>query len=255
VIGLGLLTVLKNLGVSVPQEGQPDLFKLVLFISLTLLMYGATWFCYRVARVEFGFKWGIGLSNWHWFGLVLGFALGAGGQVGSFLIMQGSGYGQPHAILGAVTFSGIIGTAFTALAEEILFRLCLFQISAKIASVPFGLVASSTLFGAVHVDSFSAGYGLPVGIAIIPAFLGGLMFAYAYRVHQKLWLPVGLHFGWNYLDGILHNALVPETPPMLSLLVKMAMVVSITVILVEWMLWQRRQNQPQISTVTPPNEV
>ena len=72
---------------------------------------------------------------------------------------------------------------------------------------------------------------------------------------RKLWLPVGVHFGWNYADGLIHSAFLPETPGMLKLLVEMAMVVIITVILVEWMLWQRRPNQPQSSTVTTPNEV
>jgi membrane protease YdiL (CAAX protease family) len=253
-VALGLLTLFNSFHIAI-CPGCAELFKSVLSIGLTLVLIVLTWLGYGLAHAKFRFDWGVGLSNWSWLGLIVGVALSAGGQVSYLLIMRQSGYAPSDVILGAVTVSGILGTLLTALSEEILFRLCFFQISAEVSSVSFGLLVSSLLFGVFHADTYSAEYGIPIGMAFIPAFLGGLMFVYAYRVHQKLWLPVGLHFGWNYFSGIFDSGVLSNTPAPVKLIVQMAMVVVIMVILVEWMLWQRRKNRPQLSTALTSTKV
>ena len=37
--------------------------------------------------------------------------------------------------------------------------------------------------------------------ALLGLFLSGLFLAYAYIRTRQLWLPIGLHLGWNFFEG------------------------------------------------------
>ena len=82
--------------------------------------------------------------------------------------------------------------------EELLSRGYHLQTIASGTNLFWGAVISSALFGLIHLGNPNATL---VGAAGI--FLAGLFFAYAYLRTKQLWLPIGMHIGWNFFEGVV----------------------------------------------------
>jgi len=95
---------------------------------------------------------------------------------------------------GAVLFVLVVG----ALAEELVFRGYPFQHLVE-AIGPLGAIAVfSVMFGAVHLSNPGASkWGL------LNTVLIGILLSIAYLRTRALWLPWGIHFGWNVTLGFL----------------------------------------------------
>lgn len=101
---------------------------------------------------------------------------------------------------GAIATFGIMcGVAVT---EEILFRGVLFRLIQKWAGTAVALTVSGLLFGALHL--FNPGATLWGALAI--AVEAGVLLGAAYTVSRSLWLPIGLHLGWNFAESGLFGA-------------------------------------------------
>jgi hypothetical protein len=90
--------------------------------------------------------------------------------------------------------------AFTVLAgilEEVVFRGFLFRLFSKIVGTWGALFLTASLFGAAHAGNRNATLGSSVAIAIE----AGLLLGAAYALTNRLWLPIGLHIGWNFCEG------------------------------------------------------
>lgn len=85
-----------------------------------------------------------------------------------------------------------------ALAEELMFRGYPFQRLAEAIGPVYAICVFSVLFGAVHLMNPGA---TPLGL--INTVLIGVVLAIAYLRTSALWLPWGLHFGWNASLGLL----------------------------------------------------
>ena len=59
-----------------------------------------------------------------------------------------------------------------------------------------GAIASSIFFVLLHLQNGHFGWLAAAGI-----FLGGIFLALAYVCSDSLWLPIGMHFGWNFFEG------------------------------------------------------
>lgn len=120
------------------------------------------------------------------------------------------GWGSPA---GAVALFGFMAAA--AVTEELLFRGILFRIVEQWAGTWTALVLTAALFGLSHLFNPHATVWGATAIAIE----AGAMLAAAYAATRTLWVPIGLHFGWNYAasavfstevsggntpDGLLH---------------------------------------------------
>ncbi|RSM37405.1 CPBP family intramembrane metalloprotease [Amycolatopsis balhimycina DSM 5908] len=99
------------------------------------------------------------------------------------------GWGSVPAAVGLVGFM-----AAAAVTEELLFRGVLFRIVEERTGTWIALVLTGVLFGLVHLFNADASLWGAVAIAIEA---GGLLTS-AYVATRKLWLPIGLHFGWNF---------------------------------------------------------
>ncbi|XVQ89441.1 lysostaphin resistance A-like protein [Microbispora siamensis] len=101
--------------------------------------------------------------------------------------------------LGSVTGAiGLLGfTAAAAVTEELIFRGILFRIVEKWTGTWIALALTGLLFGLMHLGNQNA--SLWGGIAI--AIEAGSMLAAAYAATRTLWVPIGLHFGWNFAEG------------------------------------------------------
>ncbi|MFI5893947.1 lysostaphin resistance A-like protein [Actinoplanes sp. NPDC051513] len=100
-------------------------------------------------------------------------------------------------LAGAVALFGFMAAA--AVTEELLFRGILFRIVEGRLGTWGALTLTSLLFGLSHL--FNAHASLWGAIAI--AIEAGGMLGAAYAATRSLWLPIGLHFGWNYAEGAI----------------------------------------------------
>jgi len=88
-----------------------------------------------------------------------------------------------------------------ALLEEVMFRGYPFQRLVE-AVGPFWAVAFvSAVFGAAHLGNPNAG-GI-LSWAFFNTIAIGVLLALAYLRSRTLWLPLGIHFGWNFALGFL----------------------------------------------------
>jgi membrane protease YdiL (CAAX protease family) len=82
--------------------------------------------------------------------------------------------------------------------EEILFRGVLFRITERSLGSAAALAVSSALFALAHLPN----EGITM-LAVGATAAAGFMFGAAYMATQRLWLPIGMHFAWNFLlDGV-----------------------------------------------------
>jgi hypothetical protein len=63
-------------------------------------------------------------------------------------------------------------------------------------NLSLGVLLSSALFALAH--SFNPNLSWQ---AFLGLFLSGLFLAYGYLRTRQLWLPIGLHLGWNFFEG------------------------------------------------------
>jgi membrane protease YdiL (CAAX protease family) len=96
--------------------------------------------------------------------------------------------------LGAVLLILLAG----ALAEELMFRGYPFQHLVQGIGAVGAIMAFSVMFGAVHLANPGASlWGL------LNTILIGVLLSISYLRTRALWLPWGIHFGWNFALGVL----------------------------------------------------
>ncbi|MBN1666255.1 MAG: CPBP family intramembrane metalloprotease [Anaerolineales bacterium] len=82
--------------------------------------------------------------------------------------------------------------------EELLSRGYHLQTLASGLNLFWGVLLSSAVFGVLHLANPNATWISAAGIT-----LAGLFLAYGYLRTRQLWLPIGLHIGWNFFEGVL----------------------------------------------------
>jgi uncharacterized protein len=107
---------------------------------------------------------------------------------------------------GSVTVAlGLLGfTAAAAVTEEVMFRGILFRFLEARAGTWLAIVLTSALFGAMHLlNPDATAWG-----AVAVGLEGGVMLCAAYVATRTLWLPIGLHIGWNYAAAGIFGTVV-----------------------------------------------
>jgi len=90
--------------------------------------------------------------------------------------------------------------------EELIFRGALLYLAIRRMGIAKACYLSAACFGIYHWFSQDA-FGNPlqmIFIFIITA-VAGLMFAYSYAKTHSLYLPIGLHFGWNFVNIVIFS--------------------------------------------------
>ncbi|HEX5944067.1 MAG TPA: type II CAAX endopeptidase family protein [Anaerolineales bacterium] len=82
--------------------------------------------------------------------------------------------------------------------EELLSRGYHLQTIASGTNLFWGVVISSSVFGLLHLGNPNATWVSAAGI-----FFAGVFLAYGYIRTKQLWLPIGLHIGWNFFEGVV----------------------------------------------------
>lgn len=82
--------------------------------------------------------------------------------------------------------------------EELLSRGYQLQNLASGLNLFWAVIISSAFFSILHLDNPNATWVSTAGI-----FFAGVYQAYAYIRTRQLWLPIGLHIGWNFFEGVV----------------------------------------------------
>jgi membrane protease YdiL (CAAX protease family) len=129
-----------------------------------------------------------------------------------FLLGMASGAGAVCAVLalpiltGAATFEKVpaaehivpslifstIVLLFGAFGEEMLFHGYAFQLLIRRVGAFATILPAAVVFGLAHTGNANWNW-----LGIFNTMLWGVLFGYAYLRTGALWLPIGLHFGWN----------------------------------------------------------
>ncbi len=94
-----------------------------------------------------------------------------------------------------------------AVFQETAMRGCIFQTLERHYGSGTALIASSLFFGLLHLGSPVDGLSTAQWL-IGPLFLSfetGLLFTAAYLLTRRLWLPIGLHWGWNFFETSIYG--------------------------------------------------
>ena len=97
--------------------------------------------------------------------------------------------------------AGLIAALVAGIVEETMFRGLLFRLSSKILGTWGALLFTASLFGAAH--AFNPGATFSSSLAI--ALEAGLLLGAAYAATKTLWVPIGLHIGWNFTEGSIFS--------------------------------------------------
>ncbi|MFY1698427.1 MULTISPECIES: CPBP family intramembrane glutamic endopeptidase [unclassified Solwaraspora] len=108
-------------------------------------------------------------------------------------------------VTGAVALIGFMAAA--AVTEELIFRGVLFRIVEERTGTWIALLLTGVVFGLAHLPNPDAGLWGATAIAIE----AGFMLAACYVATRNLWLPIGLHFGWNFAAGGIFGTAVSGT--------------------------------------------
>ncbi|RSN46641.1 CPBP family intramembrane glutamic endopeptidase [Actinomadura sp. WAC 06369] len=127
-------------------------------------------------------------------GMLIGTAMFAV-VIGHIYLLGGyhvEGFGS---LTGAVGILGFMAAA--AVTEELLFRGVLFRIIEERIGTYLALALTGIVFGLMHMANPDANLWGALAIAIE----AGGMLAAAYAATRNLWVPIGLHFAWNFAQG------------------------------------------------------
>ena len=181
----------------------------------------------KMAVIAIGASLGVILSLWayaalvHWLerrrpvaelrlpaapgGLILGFIIGVAiisavigiiKLMGDAVLTLGVPPSLPFNIIGMAAISGVC--------EELIFRGALFRITEEMFGTLVALMISAAFFGGGHIGNPHATWESSAAIAIE----AGLLLGFAYTATRSLWLPIGLHAGWNLAEGGIYSTSV-----------------------------------------------
>jgi membrane protease YdiL (CAAX protease family) len=133
-------------------------------------------------------------------GLLRGLGIGAAISVAVVAILAASGSLS-------IAEGGTLGAAFkplseqvmVAVMEELLFRAVLFRVIEARWGTRVSLLVNVLLFAVAHLSNEHV-----TALAVLNTGVAGLGLCAGWLLTRNLWLPVGMHFAWNYLfDGVL----------------------------------------------------
>lgn len=197
-VALAVVNTLAYSGVGDTLSRVTPSWEAVLAEGLVYLIgvVGLTWaFCHFVDRTSLR---SLGLQSRGWLAkLAAGWGLGTALQLLIFAALAVAGWlTVARADWQPVDLSvSLVAWFIISFNEELSFRGYILQRLAQAWGLPAAVVVSSLVFAMVHVLNPNV-----QPLAMVSLFAAGLLLACAYLVSRSLWLPIGLHIGWNLAE-------------------------------------------------------
>lgn len=134
---------------------------------------------------------------------ILGAAVLMSAIVGIAALLGGyriAGWGGSTSVLQILFLAGVQA----GFVEEVISRGIIFRYLEEFGGSWFALVLSSLIFGFLHAGNDNATLLSSVAIAME----AGVLLGGAYMLTRNLWLAIGIHFGWNVVQGYVWDVAV-----------------------------------------------
>ncbi|MGH8316502.1 MAG: lysostaphin resistance A-like protein [Steroidobacteraceae bacterium] len=142
---------------------------------------------------------------------VSGFILGLVLFSSVFALLRLIGVAQWHGVSTRFDVIPMLALAtLAAVGEELAFRGGLFRILEERFGTTAALALSAAVFGLLHALNPGATVVSTAAIALE----AGVLLGAAYALTRNLWLPIGLHLGWNFTEGGIFGVSVSGGAPM-----------------------------------------
>lgn len=128
-------------------------------------------------------------------GLLTGFVFFA--AVSGIMFISGCYKAEYAAPDWSLIFTNFCFYFLVACGEEVIFRGILFRMIDERFNFWWALAVSALVFGFVHLMNSNATIWSSIAISIEAGILLGAAFKYA----KSLWLPIGIHWAWNFTQG------------------------------------------------------
>lgn len=203
-LALGLASGIRNYLLSPESELLSSAIQMILMCSFTWAGYAL--YCATVEGrpvFELDPRKGIRQTG---YGLLLGFAFIS-------LVMLTMWITGSYRITGvrpvSVLWPVLIMSVQAGIVEEILSRGIIFRIAEEGIGTWWSILLSALIFGFLHIWNPNATIFSSVSIALT----AGVILAMLYVITRQLWIPIGLHIGWNFTLGGIYGAPVSGGEP------------------------------------------
>lgn len=102
--------------------------------------------------------------------------------------------------LSRLILGGLASYLFVAVGEEVLSRGYHLQNLIDDTNLPWAIALSSAFFSLLHFLNPHYDWKAALGLSA-----AGLFLAYGWMRTGSLWLPIGLHLGWNFFEGTVYG--------------------------------------------------
>lgn len=199
ILVFGITATLLMLFIFIPYSTGSSFIVQVISVSL------ATWIARRLIDRRSFRSLGFQIDQHSLSDLGIGIVIPAGMMVLIFLIERTMGWLEVEAwawqkVDSSVSLQSLIGAFLLFIAvgvyEELLSRGYHLQNLIDGTNFPMALFLSSSIFSVLHLANPHASWHSALGI-----LAAGYFFGYAWFRTRRLWLPIGLHIGWNFFEG------------------------------------------------------
>jgi uncharacterized protein len=202
IVCLATITIGQQIFLKIPAVSMltADTRNFVKGIFVSILILSSYWFFYSKYEnriiTELSTK---GL----WKKLLVGILTGSGLQSLTILVIYFCGGLKIIAINPVPTLIIPFTVAFTvAIIEEILLRGIVFRITEEKWGSTIALIISGVIFGGLHLINPHVTIVSFLCITVV-----GVLLAAAYMYYRNLWVPIAIHFAWNFTQNGIFGAI------------------------------------------------
>lgn len=135
----------------------------------------------------------------------IGAAVGAGLYAGCVVLLMLLGMYRIEGLNPLASMVPAVAMAIkSSVFEELVFRGVLFRSVEAMAGSWIAIIVSSLVFGLLHLINPAA----TIAGAVYISIEAGLLLAAAYLVTRRLWMPIGFHMLWNYVQSAVFSGVV-----------------------------------------------